>query len=212
MAQTPHTRHNPYPGPRSFQKGEKLYGRQRETYELLDLLIAERIVLLYSPSGAGKTSLIQAALLPELEAEGFRVLPPMRPSLEPSGENVKSANPYVLSLLLSLEEALPEDQQTPVSELAGMSLSTYLNKHAVEGDDWHGDVLIFDQFEEILTVDPTNTDRQVRLLRTGGRSAKRSGTLGVVLDARGIRGGTGPLPASYSHPFCHHLPAGAAGT
>ena len=37
---------NPYAGPRSFPRGEKLYGRQRETAELLDLLIAERIVLL----------------------------------------------------------------------------------------------------------------------------------------------------------------------
>ena len=39
-------RPNPYPGPRSFQRGEKLYGRGRETAELLDLLIAERIVRL----------------------------------------------------------------------------------------------------------------------------------------------------------------------
>ena len=64
------TRPNPYPGPRSFQQGERLYGRERETAELLDLLIAERIVLLYSPSGAGKTSLVQAALIPELTARG----------------------------------------------------------------------------------------------------------------------------------------------
>ncbi len=54
---------------------------QRETAELLDLLIAERIVLLSSPSGAGKTSLVQAALIPVLEDEGFRVLPVMRPGL-----------------------------------------------------------------------------------------------------------------------------------
>ena len=55
-------RPNPYPGPRPFKRGETLYGRERETAELLDLLIAERIVLLSSPSGAGKTSLVQAAL------------------------------------------------------------------------------------------------------------------------------------------------------
>ena len=52
----PQTRPNPYVGPRAFQYGETLYGRDREVVELLDLVIAERIVLLYSPSGAGKTS------------------------------------------------------------------------------------------------------------------------------------------------------------
>ncbi len=61
------TRPNPYPGPRAFQHGEALFGRERETAQLLDLLIAERVVLLYAPSGAGKTSLVQAALVPELE-------------------------------------------------------------------------------------------------------------------------------------------------
>ena len=76
-----HLRPTPYPGPRSFQRGEALYGRERETAELLDLLIAERIVLLYSPSGAGKSSLLQAALIPELEREGFNVFPTMRVSV-----------------------------------------------------------------------------------------------------------------------------------
>ena len=67
-------RANPYVGPRAFHRGETLYGRQREVMELLDLLIAERIVLLHSPSGAGKTSLIHAALIPELEKEGFHTV------------------------------------------------------------------------------------------------------------------------------------------
>jgi hypothetical protein len=49
---------NPYVGPRAFQPGETLYGRDREVLELLDLVLAERIVL-HSPSGAGKTSLIR---------------------------------------------------------------------------------------------------------------------------------------------------------
>ena len=77
------TSRQPLSRPTPFKRGEKLYGRERETAELLDLLIAERIVLLYSPSGAGKTSLVQAALIPELEDEGFRVLPIMRPGLPP---------------------------------------------------------------------------------------------------------------------------------
>jgi ABC-type arginine transport system ATPase subunit len=59
---------NPYVGPRAFTVNEaaRFYGRTRETQDLLDLLIAERIVLLYSPSGAGKSSLILAALVPAL--------------------------------------------------------------------------------------------------------------------------------------------------
>ena len=61
------TRQNPYVGPRAFEAGETLYGRDREIHELLNLLIAERIVLLYSPSGAGKTSLLRAGLIPMLQ-------------------------------------------------------------------------------------------------------------------------------------------------
>ena len=66
---------NPYVGPRAFQTGERLYGRDREARELVDLLIAERIVLMYSPSGAGKTSLIQASVIPAMKDEDFHVLP-----------------------------------------------------------------------------------------------------------------------------------------
>ena len=110
MSESPQPRTNPYIGPRAFQRGETLYARDREVMELLDLLIAERVVLLHSPSGAGKTSLIQAALTPELEREGFCVLPPMRVSLEPPAPldqaEDKPPNRYVFSLLLSLEEAL----------------------------------------------------------------------------------------------------------
>src|SRR5262245_19806205 len=76
-------RANPFLGPRSFQTGETLYGRDREARDLLSMLIAERIVLLHSPSGAGKTSLVQAALIPMLEDREFTVLPVIRVNTEP---------------------------------------------------------------------------------------------------------------------------------
>src|SRR5512133_940923 len=94
-------RPNPYVGPRSFKTGEKLYGRERETLELFDLLIAERIVLFYSPSGAGKTSLLQAALIPRLRQKGFDVLPPVRVNQEPQA-GLENANRYLVSALMSL--------------------------------------------------------------------------------------------------------------
>ena len=167
------TRPNPYPGPRSFQQGERLYGRERETAELLDLLIAERIVLLYSPSGAGKTSLVQAALLPELTSEGFRVLPIMRPGLIPAAPGANAANRYVLSLLLSLEKDLPKERQTRLAELAGVSLRDYLDhlpEPATVG--WHGDVLIFDQFEEVLTTDPADQAGKAEFFEQIGKALR----------------------------------------
>src|SRR5215213_8233300 len=75
-------RRNPYIGPRAFLTGEPLYGRDREVRQLLNLLLAERIVLLCSPSGAGKTSLIQAALIPRLTSRNFQVRPIVRVNAE----------------------------------------------------------------------------------------------------------------------------------
>ena len=66
-------RRNPYIGPRAFRTGEKLFGRGHETAELMDLLIAERIVLMSSPSGAGKSSLINAGVIPIMRENGFKV-------------------------------------------------------------------------------------------------------------------------------------------
>jgi len=177
------THPNPYVGPRAFDTGEKLYGRDREARELLDHLIAERVVVVYSPSGAGKTSLIRAGLIPGLRQEGFQVLPVARVSIElpytvetnsqdqPAdnsqkisgvGQENNKINRYVYSTLISLEENLPEDKQTPVDRLAGMTLGEYLAQRPQERDttDQEGglqsQVLVFDQFEEILTIDPTD--------------------------------------------------------
>jgi Novel STAND NTPase 1/FHA domain len=151
-------RPNPYVGPRAFLTGETLYGRTIEAQNLLDSLIARRIVLLYSPSGAGKTSLIQASLIPMLKEEGFHVLPVMRVNHTPDPDLgiPPAVNRYIFSLLISLEEELPPDKRTPLAELAEVTLVDYLHQRAGAMDGQAPEVLIFDQFEEILTVDPTD--------------------------------------------------------
>ena len=100
---SPEPRQNPFVGPRSFKEGEVLYGRKRETIQLTNLLIAERIVLLYSPSGAGKTSLIQAAVLPRLKSRRFSPLPVVRVNLEtpPKYAGTDGFNRYTFSVLSS---------------------------------------------------------------------------------------------------------------
>jgi WD40 repeat protein len=149
---------NPYVGPTSFRLGDPLYGRDREEEDLLDLLIAERIVLLYSPSGAGKTSLIQAALVPALQEAGFEVLPVIRVThaLRPRPGMPTPRNRYVLGTLLSLEEGVPADRQRPVEELATLTLRQYMEAYADRDQRPGNEVLVFDQFEEVLTADPTD--------------------------------------------------------
>lgn len=146
---------NPYIGPRAFQSGEPIYGRERESRQLVNLIVAERIVLLYSPSGAGKTSLIQAAIMPQLQKMKFQVLPVVRVNLD-AGVDGQAINRYVYSAMLSLEEGIPLEQRSKPEALAEKSLAEYLDAYPkIEGGRGI-EVLLFDQFEEILTLNPAD--------------------------------------------------------
>jgi Novel STAND NTPase 1/FHA domain len=170
-------RATPFVGPRAYKIGEKLFGRDRERLELLDLLIAERIVLLYSPSGAGKTSLVQAALVPALRHEAFSVPAVARVTFETAKSVTEpAANRYVFAVLLSLEEGLPKERQLPLAALTRMTLPDYLEQRWAAASQTGGLVLILDQFEEILTIDPTDTAAKKELfsqLGTALRSRRR---------------------------------------
>jgi len=144
---------NPYVGPRSFETGEVLYGRDRELRSLTALLISERIVLLHSPSGAGKTSLVKAGLLPFLIGENFTVLPVVRVNIEPPSD-YRQYNRYLISTMISLEEGYPESQRIPFTELAAMNLNEYLDQRTPQKDI----AIVFDQFEEVLTISPEDRD------------------------------------------------------
>jgi WD40 repeat protein len=162
---------NPYVGPTAFTAADLLYGRERETRELINLLIAERVVLLHAPSGAGKTSLIQARLRGVLTEHAFQVFPPMQVGLAPRRaleQGVPPQNRYLFSVLLALEEGLPAAERTPLADLARMDLLTYLAQAPVPGTP-DNTVLIFDQFEEILTINPADWDEKNAFLDQLGR-------------------------------------------
>ena len=73
---------NPYVGPRTFtqEESDRFFGREVEADNLLSLVIARRQVLFYAQSGAGKSSLLNAHLIPHLQEAGFSVLPTGRVS------------------------------------------------------------------------------------------------------------------------------------
>jgi hypothetical protein len=154
---------NPYPGPRPFRVGEQLPNRQDEARELSDLLIADRVVLLHAPSGAGKTSLIQAGLIPILRQYGFRPAGPVRVD-KPTSSEGRVRNRYVYSVAQYLLDGSQENQ----ASLETLTLAEVLSRYASQNQDapsseaprltsgeepW---VLLLDQFEEILVLDPTD--------------------------------------------------------
>lgn len=148
-------RPNPYVGPRAFESDERLYGRDSEVLNLRDLLIAERIVLLHSPSGAGKTSLIQAGLLREMKERRFTVLPVVRLN---TPTTIESANRYLFSTLETLDQKRSDGHHASPAALASMDLDTYLAGWPNESGMRDVQVLIFDQFEEVLTLDPADLE------------------------------------------------------
>jgi hypothetical protein len=145
----------PYPGPIPFEFKHRslFFGREHEANELLALVKAHPAVLLYSQSGAGKTSLLNASLKPMLEKAEFKVVGPARVRGRfPASLNPDRVNPYVYNALASLSEA-----KADTSGLAGMTLASYLKGKLPtdeQGNLTERCVLVLDQFEELFTLNP----------------------------------------------------------
>jgi hypothetical protein len=70
---------SPYLGLQPFgvEDAPQFFGPEREARDLVSHIYANPLVVFYAPSGAGKTSLLNAAVIPQLQ-EDFDVLPPAR--------------------------------------------------------------------------------------------------------------------------------------
>jgi ABC-type multidrug transport system fused ATPase/permease subunit len=159
---------SPYVGPRPFaiDERDRFYGRAREIDELTALVISNPMVLFYAQSGAGKSSLVNAGLLPELEKEDFEALPPVRVGLPSSEIPEGVVNIFVFNALnqwrsrptISPTTAPQGEMPNPtLEELATMTLADYLALRPRSADDYEipmPRVVVFDQFEEIFRAYP----------------------------------------------------------
>ena len=134
---------NPYIGPQPFEQGDKdlFFGRQIERDMLVSYIIAHRTLLLYAKSGAGKTSIMNAAVIPELEKEGFEILPTVRVGIldEENTDFQKVENIFVYNTLMCW---------TDDSKSVDNSIVNCL------GSSDKPRLLVFDQFEELFTTFP----------------------------------------------------------
>lgn len=135
-----------YPGVRPFspEEWDRFFGRSREIADVRYLFMAERAVLLYAQSGAGKTSLVQAGLIPRLDPSRCRICR--------VGGDVPDAVPlssvtnvFAFNTLLAFV-----DRRDDLSQIASATLSASLTEQG-RSEAFY---LIFDQFEEILETYP----------------------------------------------------------
>ncbi|MCP4544057.1 MAG: hypothetical protein GY832_43655 [Chloroflexi bacterium] len=146
-------KNNPYIGPRPYDREDRgsFYGRKREARDLVSKIVAERVVLFYAQSGAGKSSILNAQVIPALEERNFYVLPVARVGGElPPGINHEQVdNIFVFSTLTELA-----DPDTPVDMLTDHTLLSFLRQRCPKDDDdnYVPPILIWDQFEEIFTT------------------------------------------------------------
>jgi WD40 repeat protein len=170
---------SPYVGPRPFTQADRdiFFGRTQEAIELTSLVKAHPEVLLYAQSGAGKSSLLFAQVMPILDTEEeFDVLPVGRVRSQESSviPDQKINNIYMFNVLKDLS-----GDQLSVMERTQLTLAEFLKRRprppvpSRETEDGHktdtpehqekrlARVVIFDQFEEIFTLHPERyKDRQ----------------------------------------------------
>lgn len=147
--------YRPFVGPSPFERKDSaiFFGRAKEANELVSLITSHTEVLLYAQSGAGKTSLINAKVMPMLEDEGIEVFPLARVQGPiPGVETEAIANIYAFHTLLSWA-----GNEANFASLARTSLDEYLKgrAHLIDEQGFKkARVIFFDQFEELFTFYP----------------------------------------------------------
>lgn len=141
----------PYVGPRPFKSDDQqlFFGRNLEISKLINLVSTHPAVLLYAQSGAGKSSLLNAGLIPALQEQNIQVLPITRVyGLEVDQFPQRFQNAYMLNAIFGWAG---EDYE--LNEIASMTLSEFLAAIYHPRDKFDVPVrrvVIFDQFEEIF--------------------------------------------------------------
>lgn len=140
---------NPFPGPRSYRRNQAalFFGRGNEIEKLTSLVLSTSAVLLYAQSGSGKSSLLQAGLLPSLEGFGYRILDTVRfdqvgPRPPGTGADIPEPNPFAK---LVCDTVLSKDDVPPETPALGL-LAGYLAKR----DGKTPTLLVLDQLEGLF--------------------------------------------------------------
>jgi WD40 repeat protein len=143
----------PYPGiePFSYAEREVFFARNAEARRLIRLIALYRGVLLYAASGIGKSSLVNAGVIPKAIEEGYR---PERLRVQPRpGQEI----------LVERIPGLPSILAFEGEERTVLSAEAFLETVRARAAEAHP-LLVFDQFEEWVTLFAESRECKTRVL------------------------------------------------
>ncbi|MEH2422480.1 MAG: caspase family protein [Nostoc sp.] len=139
---------SPYRGLQAFDKkhAKFFFGRQKVVSLIQQKLTQANFISIIGASGSGKSSVVQAGLIPVLEKNGWRILESILPGVQPLAE-LKRAFTQLF-------------ERTEIREISALidteGLSTVISR--LTGSERC--LLVVDQFEEIFTLGSQEEERQ----------------------------------------------------
>lgn len=144
-----------YPGLRPFERTQSavFHGRGEDVYKLSNLVLRERVVVLFAKSGIGKTSLLQAGVAPELERQEFV---PVFFRADKTDRDILEG----IHATLQNAAALSGKDQTDLDPAQHQSLWELMKRLEFDLNGLPATpVLVFDQFEEVFTLSHSEQSR-----------------------------------------------------
>jgi formylglycine-generating enzyme required for sulfatase activity len=154
----------PYPGLRPFEAEEWsiFFGRERMVDDVIDRLAANRLVLIHGASGAGKSSLVRAGVLPKLARQHRRAGAPWQTcTMRPSGGPLWNLAKELAGLEGTSENLERIGQIVAQFSRRGATLSTVIA--SLENFGGQRLCLLVDQFEELFRFEKETSREEAEL-------------------------------------------------
>lgn len=160
------TKKNPWLGLESYREGEVLYGRDEDIRDLIQCVLNDVDTLLYGKSGIGKSSILNAGILPAARRNGY--LPVLiRFSHKEDDEYLLQVKENIICAMgIAIDDkneiARRIKEVVKCKNENAESIYEFLHRHTFHDKDGNRIklLIIFDQFEEIFTLQPNENKKR----------------------------------------------------